>query len=719
MFKPDKPIESSKEDILGRQHFAHSLADAIISYREKDSIAIGLFGAWGSGKTSIINMALEHIESTSMSIPDEHKPIVIMFNPWNFSDQNQLITQFFRQLSTTLRRPEYAEDIKKAGEMLEIYAKFFEPLGWIPAVGPTAANFSKLLGKIGSAAKSWGDLKSNDLNAIRGELEELLGKQSHRIIVVADDIDRCNNTEIRQIFQLIKSLGDFPNMIYLVAFDKEVVVRALEDVQGNRGLNYLEKVVQVPFEVPLISRQDVEQLLLDEIGELIKDIPDEKWDRIHWGNIYHDGLKYFFRTIRDVRRYINSLRFSLQMVREEVNICDFLAITGIQVFIPDVYQAIRDNKDIFSGIFYQSNDAERSQAKIRCEEIIGRADESLQDILRNLLTRLFPKLEYVYGNRTYGYDSQKKWRREGRVCSPDIFDTFFKLSIPRGEISQNEIKTILSLSEDPDSFAEALLSLNEDRRIVKFLERFEDYTESIPKEHIEPIITVLMDIGDLFPEGPIGSRMRSSDNVSFLFDRLIHRFNTHEERFIILRNAIEKARGSIQTIVDTLVTLGSEHGKYNSRNAIEPEENRIIDRKELDELERLVHKKVKEWAEDGRLLMHRRLPFILFVWAEMGNQEDVNEFVKRSVKCDDGLVDFIAAFVGEYITQVMTDRVGTVREEIYLDSIEKYVEIQEIEPRIREIFSSPSFEKLDNKKKRAITVFINTVEQKKRANQER
>lgn len=62
MFKPDQPIKSYKEDILGRCPFAQSLGNAILSYKEKDSIVMGLFGAWGSGKTSIINMALEHID---------------------------------------------------------------------------------------------------------------------------------------------------------------------------------------------------------------------------------------------------------------------------------------------------------------------------------------------------------------------------------------------------------------------------------------------------------------------------------------------------------------------------------------------------------------------------------------------------------------------------------------------------------------------------------
>ena len=397
-------------------------------------------------------MALEHIDLVSKDKNDDEKPIVIRFNPWNYSDQNQLINQFFRQLSVVLRRPDYASNAKKAGERLETYAKFFEPFSFIPTVGPIASIFSKVFKNIGSATKSWGNLKSNDLNAIRTELNELLLKQPHKIIVVIDDIDRLNNTEIRQIFQLVKSLGDFPNTIYLLAFDKNVVINALKKVQEGSGLEYLEKVIQIPFEIPLISKQEVEHLLFSQLDELIKDIPENKWDQTYWGNIYHSGLKYFFRNIRDVTRYINSLRFSFEMIKGEVNAIDFLAITGIQVFIPEVYYGIRDNKDIFAGVFdaYGRTDVEKEQAKKRCDEIIGRVNESPQEVLKDFLKRLFPKLESIYGNTNYGYDWLDNWRRDCRICSPDIFDIFFRLSLPKGEISQKEIETILSLGNNPD-----------------------------------------------------------------------------------------------------------------------------------------------------------------------------------------------------------------------------------------------------------------------------
>lgn len=718
MFKPDQPILSCKEDILGRKSFALSLGNAILNYKEKDSIVIGLFGAWGSGKTSIINMALEHIDSVYIDKTDETKPIIMKFNPWNYSDQNQLINQFFKQLSVTLGSADYASNAKKIGEILETYAKFFGPLKLIPVVGQYTGILKDVAETTGTAIKSWGDLKENDLNGIRKELNNLLAKQSNKIIVIVDDIDRLNNTEIRQIFQLVKSLGDFPNTIYLLAFDKNVVVKALEKVQEGSGIEYLEKVIQIPFDIPLISKQEIEQMLFSQLDELIKDVPKEKWDQTYWGNIYQSGLKYFFENIRDVTRYINSLRLGLGLIKGEVNAIDFLAITAIQVFIPDVYYGIRDNKDIFAGIFdsaYGNSNAVIEQAKKRCDEMFSRTNKYSQKMLMDFLKRLFPKLESIYGNTSYGYDWLSNWRRDCRVCSPDIFDIFFRLSVPKGEISQKEIETILSLASNPDAFAEALLKLNEDGRIVRFLERLEDYTEStIPEGNIEPIITVLMDKGDLFPEGDTGFLgTNTPGRILRLFYQLSHRFNSHEKRFSVFKHAIEKAKKSLFTIVNEVGTQGQQHGKYDQTKKSKPEEELTVNATQLEELEKLAYDKIESWANDGRLSKHRYLFSILCDWRKWGRQEQINKFVNRIIE-EDGLIDFITSFLSKSKVHGMSDYVYRTEWKINLKSIEEFVNLKQIEPRRRNIFSSSKFKQLDDndKRKQAIKIFLDTFDGK-------
>jgi len=704
MFKTDQPIESSEDDRLGRASFSKALGEAILSYKEKDSIVIGLFGAWGSGKTSIINMAIEHIESNPKLKSDYEKPIVVRFNPWNYSDQNQLITQFFRELSVTLRRHDYAKVAKEVGKWLERLAIIVEPFS-----GPLSKTFKS----IGSGTKLWGENKENDLDSIKTEINKLLGEQNHKIIVVIDDIDRLNNTEIRQMFQLVKSLGDFKNTIYLPSFDKNVVINALKKVQEGSGSEYLEKVVQIPFEVPLISKGEVEHLLIDELTKLTKDLPENKWDRGYWLDIYSSGFMDFFQNIRDVTRYLNTLRFGFEMVKNEINVVDFFAITAIQVFVPEVYYGIRDNKDIFTGVYSNSKRSEaiKEQAKKRCDEIISRGKDLPPEVLKTFLIKLFPKLESIYGNNNFGHEELRNWRRDRRICSPDIFDMFFRLSLPKEEISQREIEEILSLGNNSESFAQAFLNL-EGGKVSKFLDRFEDYALSdndIPTGNIEPIINALMDIGDLLSEGDLDDLNLLDPNIHkklhHLFYKLSHRFESYDERFNIFKRAIEKSTRSLYTIVYEI----SLQEKLHAQSGLKEEPT--VNSKQLEELKKLACNKIQSWAKDGQLAKHKQLAYILLKWKEWGQQEEVNNFVNDMIKNDEGLIDFITGFLDKIVIYSSLDYIEKAHLHKVLwiidKNIGKLVDLKKLEPRIRKIFNSPDFAQLDDQKKLAIETFLN------------
>ncbi len=65
--------------------------------------------------------------------------------------------------------------------------------------------------------------------------------------MVIDDIDRLIPSEVQELFQLIKVNADFPNVVYLVLFDRSVVEKNIEKVVAVSGRDYLEKIVQVGF----------------------------------------------------------------------------------------------------------------------------------------------------------------------------------------------------------------------------------------------------------------------------------------------------------------------------------------------------------------------------------------------------------------------------------------------------------------------------------------
>jgi predicted KAP-like P-loop ATPase len=290
MFNPDRAIKNSSEDKLNRKGFADFIGEAILKSRTKESLVIGILGKWGSGKSSIMNMAIEHMEYFSASNDSINKPIIVFFNPWNFSEQNQLIYQFFNQLSIALQMPKNSVKLKKAGNSLKTFGKVLSIGTIIPNYGSTASIGSAALNSAGEAADSLGNLFDLDLGKIKKEISDNLEKQERKIIIVIDDIDRLNDREIRQIFQLVKSLADFPKTVYLLTFDRNVVVKAIEKDSLGNGEEYLEKIIQIPIEIPIISKHELEKYLDEYLKKLFIKYPEDQFESIYWGNIYESGF---------------------------------------------------------------------------------------------------------------------------------------------------------------------------------------------------------------------------------------------------------------------------------------------------------------------------------------------------------------------------------------------------------------------------------------------
>jgi len=693
MFRPDLPIRSKREDLLSRAKFSFALADALLGYEHTESVVTAIYGDWGSGKSSVVNLVLERVEERAADLPKERRPIVLRFNPWNYSDQNQLIGQFFRALSVALRKGDPGEDAKKAGQQLEVYAEFFKPLALIPEPTGLVAGVSTaaalVFKTVGVAASRWGKLKSADLEGMRRDLDRLLAKQQRKILIVIDDIDRLNSGEIRQIFQLVKSLGDFPNTIYLLAFAREIVVKALTHVQEGSGDDYLEKIVQVPFQLPKVSSEEVHKLLFSLLDELVKDVPEGRWDQTYWGNLFEGGLRYFFKSVRDVLRYVNALRFAYPMVADEVSPIDFLAITAIQVFEPAVFDGIRDNPDLFAGLLetgFGDRDSSREQAQKRCDEVIERSVILSKEQQRELLGLLFPKVESIYERMGYSSDHLLDWRASGRVSSPDKFATFFRLAVPVGEIPETEMRSIIGLAQNPETFAEAVLGQIDSGRAGRFMERLQDYTrEQIPLEYVQNVGNVFMDIGDLLPEGQEGGIFErdTSMQVMRVLYQLSQRYTTHDERFQFFHEAIEKAERSLYTVVREVGLQGQQHGKGRvSGEVADPEDRRSVTPDQLVKLERQALGKIEDWANSGRLGTHHNLASILFSWRRLSedSEEKLRLFVADLIKTDEGLVNFVKAFESKSFTQGFSDRVGRFEYHISLKSLEEFVDVKVVEP---------------------------------------
>lgn len=715
MFDADRPILSHEQDRLGRAVFAKYLARCMLDHNNPESLVIGLQGGWGSGKTSLINLILEELHIASNNMFDDEKPIILNFSPWSYSGQGQLIYGFFRRLSSELRRFPYLDKSDQIIRLLELYVSFFTQQAMPKSLRLKHSIMNKLRKPLRGKQEAIAWDSGRDPTLVKAELNELLKKQKHKIIIMIDNISRLEPAEVNQILQIVKSMGDYVNTIYLLSYDKSQVVSAINQLHPGEGKAYLDKLVQLPFEVPEISKQDLENLLLDRLQQVVHLMPEGSWDHTYWADIFYSSLKYFFNSCRDITRYVNTLSFSFPRVKDVTNPVDFLALTAIEVFEPQVYLGIRDNKDLFTDLLdnvYTLDQEESKKDRLRCDEILQRTKNIPRELLLKLVLHLFPRLRNVYEPGLPHYHSEALARQNRRVCSPDMFDIYFRLSIPTGYITESETNTILALSSNEALFAQALLRLNQDDRIVQFL-NFLDGTafHKIAKKNVGNVVSALINCADLFPEGTVSPLSFNTDQrVHRICHQLLRHFSSTEERFTILHDAIKNADKSIHIIVNELDWQEQEH--IETEASFLPLEHRHLTSEQLRQLQTLTVTKIAFWARIGRLAEHPKLLPILYAWKRWSHQDDCQQFIKQMSRDDKSLLAFLCAALKDPIEQAMTKLKKNDAWKNSLENITFFVPTEMLEPRVIAIFEDESFDKLKEKEQLAVLIFLDLTNAK-------
>lgn len=336
----DNPLTDPINDRLGYTEFAKNLAESICRMSPLDGFVIAVYGSWGLGKSTLLNFTLHYLEQK----PESEQLVIVRFNPWWFSGQEDLTRRFFEQLQADLSK----KVLSKWRALIEQITIYGEAVSEIPIL--LSIRHTELLPKwlkvIVQTAKA--SRQPKDVYKLKEDIDKILKKQQKRIVIVIDDIDRLTAEEIRQLFRVIKAVANFPNIVYLLLFDKEVVVKALTETQGIPGEAYLEKIVQVPFELPLPDKLSLRRLLDEQLSSILADTPEQLFDKTYWIKLYFTGIDHFIKTPRDIVRLTNTLRVTYPVVKGEVNAADFLAIEVLRVFYPSVYDIVRKNSGAFT-----------------------------------------------------------------------------------------------------------------------------------------------------------------------------------------------------------------------------------------------------------------------------------------------------------------------------------------------------------------------------------
>ena len=675
MYNADKPIEKFEDDILGRKFFAKQLGQAVLSFNSNDNITIGLYGKWGTGKTSILNLAISEMIDLTRDVTKDKRPVIFKFEPWNFTNNDNLIIQFFKQLKNELKVKENTGFSKSLGEALEAYSEAIEFAEAIPHIGKYASLFKM------TAKYAANRLKSNNSNIsisnTKDKLVEELKKQNKKIIVIIDDIDRLSNEQIRMVFQLVNQVAGLPNIIYLLSMDKEVVIRALEKVQECDGEEYLEKIVQVPFSIPKLDKERVHNLFFCKLNEIMEKKENVFFDKIYWGTIYQKCINPLLNTIRDVNRIINTFQFKYNLVADEVNFVDMIAITVLQVLKPDIYQWIIEHESIICGSSYDYHGISYSEQDMKKKKYIEELSEIGGEKALEVISAIFPKIDREV-NHYYKSVQEEELRKQKRIADVDRFKIYFSLDISDIAVSHSTIVKSVNLM-GIEEFQDLFVKLNSDKKIIPYLKELRSYSDEVPTERIPFLIKVLYQNMHSF----VGEVWKSIISFSaqqyaeWCITSLFKRVETQEKKYDIYVATIYDANFSaLASIAADINRIELSYGRLAGEGKNIDEKEQSISIQQLELLEKMYVSRIKKLLiEHQSIFQCDKLFFIVYLWKSFERTSCV-EYFKDILEEPISILKFIIRMASEWTGT--SGRGWTFSEDNYKEFISKEKIIQTI-----------------------------------------
>lgn len=302
----DLTIVSDKatfSDRLGFQHYCDTIAH--ISMESETPLTLGIFGPWGSGKTSLLLMLRRKLQTLAHRI----SPRVVWFDAWKYNSEAELWRAFVLHVLESLR--------PTSDTSMQWYSGKQQPAPLDRRLDDLEARLYRSIekGEIGCVKLGWqqqfdGDVpvtleldfaflpdtttltklfetahaeigKSNNVGFISGfqryktqvhrervrflaeflnEFEEIvqqyISAQNRRLIVLIDDLDRCNSDQGVRLLEAIKLFLDVEGCVFVIALDYDAIqasVRKMLPQSPDEASSYLDKIIQLPFHLPRID----------------------------------------------------------------------------------------------------------------------------------------------------------------------------------------------------------------------------------------------------------------------------------------------------------------------------------------------------------------------------------------------------------------------------------------------------------------------------------
>lgn len=496
----DAPIRKWTEDILHRRPFVEVLKTAILRANVKNGAEyIGVFGDWGAGKTSVINLL-------KCDMKADKSAVFVDFDPWDFRSADDAVDGFMRVIAdVAFRNGAYA-----VGDAFSDYLQVLR-------LRKTDADY----GSVGLMLEfvRW-KFYHIFLNVRRHKilLKRHLMLMPRRIVVILDDLERMPQEDVSEILRTIKTNLNLPNLVFLIVSSKRHLLKAAAHYLGAPELRdeddekeCLLKIVQYQFTLPAVPKSDI----LSFFKMKLRQVLEENGYQYNDYNIETDNgdgyetVNEYIHTLRSALLLSNSVWEALAYLRKlspdgalNVHIGDLVALCAIRLIDEKFYSAIPNLFAMFADAYanrFLLDSQEVPEEKFRSWVSKNTSELHRDCDLAFLRARL--GLEESRGrNGAIGYFMLGFWSRRQemlsgyRIGSPECYrEYFFDFSAIR-HVPKRQISEFISRIRELKTVSDMFNSARERRELpnlILSLEGLPQFTSDVITSHYFKELLVL------------------------------------------------------------------------------------------------------------------------------------------------------------------------------------------------------------------------------------
>lgn len=624
----DKPIRKKEDDRLNRLPFAKQVAN-LIGFDRSGLNIIGLYGEWGEGKTSVLNMALNEYKDRWKQSAQE--PIIVYFCPWEYSAQTNLVKALFstiaQQVQTSwidpINKKAIARGLLTVSSLVSVYCSYRYP-GVMPTIKSAKSGIKQLA--------KW--IKSEPtLEEEKKKLKEALNTSSCRIIIVIDDVDRLLHPEIRELVRAVKANGDLPNLTWILLCDRAIVAKAiakdLDTDEARLGHLFLDKIIPIGLDLPKVSRDILLAEFQNLLGNAFQSV--SKAAQTDLLNDPMESVRLFCVNMRNVKRLVNSILISLRMLQAyqdnkgcpSIHFGDFVNLEAWRLFEPEFYHAVFQNKDI---LLTANVPIEEKWFEMNLVSIVHRDHKAK--------AWSFIKERFNWSMDASSDKTKRRLKREGnktnnryRISSSEFFNTYFSYRMNNSEVSRSEEEQLIQSADNADHMVRQFINLDQHGKLSSMLHILEDPPSFKSKQEELNYIGSLWKLAERIDSNrdywktPVFNYSRQTRIMRCSLFFLKKQYQMSIDRF----NVIEELMSNVSEIISQpLYLVAIDHGHYERDASVTP----LLEREHFDRAKRICLERLETLHSNGALSTHPNSFEIRRQWRMIAGNEKYSEETK-------------------------------------------------------------------------------------------